>query len=104
MLIADAWSCAYLNEHTKDQPEEELEVNCITTQLPVSEKKLKIAEKKKQLKILKCKCQKGHIMKGWPAEKGSVHKYVQKYWTFKDEISYTSGLLFKAAKLIIPSK
>lgn len=46
MLIADAWSCAYLNEHTKDQPEEELEVNCITTQLPVSEKKLKIAEKK----------------------------------------------------------
>lgn len=29
---------------------------------------------------------------------------MQKYWTFKEEISYASGLMFKNGKLIVPSQ
>lgn len=38
---ADALSHAYLHEHKKDLLEEELQVNWITPQLPISEEKLK---------------------------------------------------------------
>lgn len=41
MHIADAVSRAYLDEHTEDLLEEELEISYITPHLPVSEKKLK---------------------------------------------------------------
>jgi len=34
---------------------------------------------------------KEYSIKGWPTEKRTVHKDVQKYWTHKEEISYTSG-------------
>lgn len=41
---------------------------------------------------------------GWPLEKKEVPKEMEKYWTFKEEISYASGLLFKTAKLIVPNQ
>lgn len=89
MHIADALSHAYLDEHTEELLEEELEVNCVTPQLPVSEKKLQVFRKSTaddpEMQMLK-----DYIMKGWPAEKSPVHKDIQKYWTFKEEISYTS--------------
>jgi len=47
---------------------------------------------------------KEYSIKGWPTEKRTVHKDVQKYWTHKEEISYTSGLVFKSSKLIANTK
>lgn len=41
-------------------------------------------------------------MDGWPKERREVPKQIQAYWTFKEEISFTSGLLFKLAKVIVP--
>ncbi|KAI3356983.1 hypothetical protein L3Q82_003624 [Scortum barcoo] len=41
---------------------------------------------------------------GWPKEREDVPKEMQKYWTFKKEISYVSGLMFKNAKLIVPNQ
>jgi len=43
-------------------------------------------------------------MDGWPKERSDVPKLIQEYWTFKEEISFTSGLLFKSAKCIVPNK
>ncbi|XP_056109383.1 uncharacterized protein K02A2.6-like [Rhinichthys klamathensis goyatoka] len=103
MHIADALSRAYLDECDEELLEEELEVNVITTQLPVTEKKLQefrkeTAEDPEMQKL------KEYSIKGWPTVKKTVHKDVQKYWTHKEEISYTSGLVFKASKLVIPNK
>lgn len=103
MHIADALSRAYLDEPTKDLLEEELEVNYVTPQLPVSEEKLK-EFRKATAEDPEMQRPTEYIMKGWSAEKSSVDKDIQKYWTFKEELSYTSGLVFKAAKLIIPNK
>ncbi|KAA0714109.1 Retrovirus-related Pol polyprotein from transposon opus [Triplophysa tibetana] len=103
MHIADALSRAYLEEHNEDLLEEELEVNCVTPQLPVSEKKLE-EFRKTTAEDLEMQKLKDYILKGWPTEKSSVHKDIHKYWTFKEEISYASGLMFKASKLIIPSR
>lgn len=52
--------------------------------------------KKKKLKELKkataenpeMQKLKDYIMKGWPAEKSSVHKDMQRYWTFKDTLKW----------------
>lgn len=93
MHIADALSRAYLNEHTEDLLGQELELCWITTYLPVSEEKLRVFRSAtaadQELQLL-CKM----TMDGWPKERGEVPKLIQAYWTFKEEISFTSGLLF----------
>uniref|UniRef100_A0A8C9UY15 Gypsy retrotransposon integrase-like protein 1 n=1 Tax=Scleropages formosus TaxID=113540 RepID=A0A8C9UY15_SCLFO len=103
MHIADTLSRAYLKEHTEELLEEELEINWITPQLPISDKKLqefrKATAEDPEMIMLR-----NVIMNGWPAERSAVPKELQPYWTFKEEISYTSGLMFKAAKLIVPSQ
>lgn len=103
MHIADALSRAFLNEQTEDLLGEELEVNWVTQQLPVSEEKLNMfreataADPEMQLlhKV---------AMNGWPKDINAVHKDIQAYWTYREEISCSSGLLFKAAKLIVPNQ
>lgn len=85
----------------KDLLEKDLEVNMITPQLPISEEKLHTfrnsTAKDPEMQLLK------HItLKGWPNETSAVPKEIQPYWTFRDEITHTSGLMFKAAKLIVP--
>lgn len=44
------------------------------------------------------------VMNGWPKDKNAVHKDIQPYWTFREELSCSSGLLFKSAKLIVPNQ
>lgn len=44
------------------------------------------------------------IMKGWPGDISAVHKDILAYWTFRDEITFTSGLIFKGAKIIVPTQ
>lgn len=103
MHIADALSRAYLNEQTEDLLGEKLEVIWITPQLPISEEKLTmfqnatVADPEMQMP-------RTMIMNGWPKEKNATHRDVQAYCTFKEELSYSSGLLFKAAKLIVPTQ
>lgn len=96
-------SRAYLNEQTEDLLGEELEVNWIIPQLPISDEKLatfQVATATDSEMQLLCTM----VIDEWPKDKNDAHKEVQPYWTFKEEISYSSGLLFKAAKLIVPSQ
>ncbi|XP_024119581.1 uncharacterized protein K02A2.6 [Oryzias melastigma] len=101
--IADTLSRAFLKESTEDLLEKELEVNMITPQLPMSEEKLKTfkeaTEQDPELQRLK-----DRVQRGWPNERHAVHKDIQPYWTFKEEISYTEGLMFKGEKLIVPQQ
>lgn len=99
--IADALSRAFLKEQKEELLEKDLEVNMITLQLPISEKKLQMFRKATaedpEMQLLR-----DTTLRGWPSERSAVPKEIQLYWTFRDEIAYTSELMFKAAKLIVP--
>ncbi|CAJ1049307.1 uncharacterized protein K02A2.6-like [Xyrichtys novacula] len=101
--IADALSRAYLNEQKEELLEKDLEVNSVTLQLPVSEEKLhkfrSASAEDPEMQLLK-----NIILRGWPKERSAVPKLIQPYWTFRDEITHADGLMFKAAKLIVPNQ
>lgn len=100
LYIADALSRAYLKEQQEELLEEELEVNWITPQLPISEEKLNTF-RKATAEDMEMQMLRNMTMNGWPLEKKQVPKEMEKCRTFKEEISYASGLLFKTAKLIL---
>ena len=103
LYIADTLSRAFLKEQKEDLLGEELEVNWVTPQLPISEKKL-IMFRKATTDDPEMQMLRDITMTGWPKERDDVPKEMKTYWTFKEEISYASGLLFKAAKLIVPNQ
>lgn len=101
--IADALSRVYLKEQREDLLEKDLEVNMITSQLPISEEKLQkfrlAMAKDHEMQLLK-----DITLRGWLNEKSAVPKVIQPYWTFRNEIAHSAGLMFKAAKLIVPQQ
>ncbi len=98
LFLADALSRAYLKEQEEELLGEELEVNWVTPQLLISEEKLEVFRKTIAEDLQKLR---DVTVQGWPDEKTEVSEEMQKYWTFKEEINYASGLLFKNAKLIV---
>jgi len=40
---------------------------------------------------------------GWPVQKSMVHDLAKPYYTFKDDITFSNGLLLKGMRIIIPS-
>lgn len=101
--LADALSRAYPNKQREDMLEKDIEVNMITSQLPMSDEKLQkfITAKSEapEMQLLK-----DITLRGWLNEKSAVPKGIQPYLTFRDETAHSAGLLFKAAKLIVPQK
>lgn len=99
--IAGTLSRAFLKEQKEDLLEKELDVNMITPQLLISEEKLhkfrKAIPEDPEMQLLK-----DITLRGWLNESSAVPKEFQPNWTFRDGITHTSGLMFKAAKLIIP--
>lgn len=93
--IADALSRAFLNEKNEELLEKELEVNMITHHLPMSEEKLHkfraATAEDPEMQLLK-----DNTLRGWLDDKSAVPTEIQPYWTFRDEITHTSGLMFKA--------
>lgn len=96
-------SHVYLKEQQEELLEEELEVNWITPQLPISEEKLDTF-RKATAEDMEMQMLRNMTMNGRPLEKKQVPKEMEEYWTFEKVISYASGLLFKTAKLIVPNQ
>ena len=42
------------------------------------------------------------VKNGWPDTKPGVPTEARPYWTFRDELATTDGLLFKGTRLIVP--
>lgn len=96
LYIADTLSHAYLKEHTEPLLEDELQVHVLSSYLPISTEKLNAfrtataADEEMQL-VMNC------VQTGWPAEIRHVPPEVRKYWTFKEELTCSDGLLFKSS-------
>lgn len=104
MHIADALSRAYLQEQTEQLLEEDLEVNLLTAQhLPISEEKLSqfktatAVDDELQLVI-------EAVQSGWPEQVSQVPAEIKKYWTFREDLCCSEGLVFKNSRLIVPQK
>lgn len=103
LYIADALSRAYLREQKENLLEEDLEVNWITSQLPITEQKLD-AFKKATAEDAEMQMLTNAVLNGWAKERSMMPRSIQPYWTFREEISHEDGLLFKANKLIVPNQ
>lgn len=99
--IADALSRAYLREQKEDLLNEDLQVNWITPQLPLSDEKQEVFRNASAQDPVLQELKK-MTMCGWPKDRSAVPDSVQPFWTFREEISCASGLLFKADQLIVP--
>ena len=44
------------------------------------------------------------VANGWPEVKKDCHPFLLDYWTYREEISSESGLLFKGHRLVVPEK
>ncbi|KAK0154442.1 Retrovirus-related Pol polyprotein from transposon 412 [Merluccius polli] len=92
LYIADTLSRAYLKEHTEPLLEDELQVHVLSSYLPISTGKLNAfktataADEEMRL-VMNC------VQTGWPAEIRHVPPEVRKYWTFREELTCSDGLL-----------
>ena len=44
-----------------------------------------------------------YVMHGWPSTEKDCTELVWPYYTFKEEISFIDGMLFKGQRLIFPN-
>lgn len=77
LYIADALSCAYLQEQKENLLEEDLAVNWITSQLPITEQKLD-AFKKATAEDAEMQVLKKAVLNGLAKERSMMPRYV---WT-----------------------
>jgi len=42
------------------------------------------------------------ITKGWPTARKECSEHIQDFWTFREEMAYRDGLLYKGTRMVIP--
>ena len=100
LVIADTLSRAYLPDQSDSHTSLEFEVNVVST-LPISKPKLNQLQSMTQ-----CDPDLQQLVqitqKGWPDRKSKVPTQCLPYWSFREQISFSDGILFKGEKIIIP--
>lgn len=80
-----------------------LRVSYVVQQLPVSEEKCQQFKEGTQEDEELCLVKEA-VQEGWPESRSQVPKIIQKYCTFREELTYLDGLLFKNSRLIVPTQ
>ena len=100
LVIADTLSRAYLTDQSDYCTSFKFEVNVIST-LPISKSKLNqlqsLTQSDSHLQQLMQLTE-----KGWPDHKSKVPSQCLPYWSFREEISFSDGILFQGEKIITP--
>ncbi|XP_046569886.1 uncharacterized protein K02A2.6-like [Haliotis rubra] len=76
-------------------------VHMVTSNLPVSDKKMKeirkeSSEDSQHLMLMKI------IMNGWPQNLHDCPSSIKEFWTFRDELTVIDGIVYKGDKIVIP--
>lgn len=103
LKIADALSRAYINEEYEFNKDIDLHICSLIKNLPVSDSKI---EKIRQItknddhlqKLVKL------ISYGFPSNKNNLQDEMKIYWTYRDELTFVDGLIFKGDKILIPKE
>ena len=101
MHVADFLSRAYLSSNSSAPTHVKFEVNILEA----------LSYKDEQLEKIK-----GHtdddpvmqqlkdiILQGWPEKRENVRNELLPYWSFRDELCVTDGIIFKGSRLVIPA-
>ena len=99
LVIADTLSRAYLTKQPDDSTSFEFEVNVVAS-LPISKTKLEQFQSMTQSDSALKQLMK-LTLDGWPDHKSQVPTECLPYWSFRDQISSSDGVLLKGEKLII---
>ena len=99
--IADCLSRLEIQKDSISLPK--LQINQITSQLKAQEDSLhkirQATQANDSLMILK------HIIQhGWPKTVKEVPQEIQKYWTFREELTIEDGLILKGTHIVIPEE
>lgn len=101
MHISDALSRSYLQETPEILVDDEIDVDSIEAQLPVSPAKLQQLKEAtaadETLQTLK-----NTVLIGWPVDRSSVPLNILQYWNYRDEITAIDGILYKGQRLMVP--
>ncbi len=101
LYIPDALSRAPLTD-TPPSENDEHEIMSVISQMPVTNEKLiELREKTAEDPVLAVVCE--LVLQGWPDDKNRVPHVARPFHTFRDEITYCNGLLFRQSQIIIPS-
>ena len=100
LVIADTLSRAYLPEYPDNSMSFKFEVNVISV-LPISNSKLEQLQSMTQSDSALQQLMQ-LTLDGWPDHKSKVPTHCLPYWSFRDQISFSDGILFKGEKIIIP--
>ncbi|XP_056017509.1 uncharacterized protein K02A2.6-like [Ostrea edulis] len=102
MHISDALSRSYLKETPEILVDDEIDVDWIEAQLPVSPTKLQQLKEAtaadETLQTLK-----NTVLVGWPIDQSNVPLNIIQFWNYRDEITEIDGLLYKGQRLMIPT-
>ena len=100
MFLADTLSRAYLPQTCEDT-QEEFEVINALTYLVMSDERIQATRQHtncdpalQQLKQT--------ILQGWPKDKSQLPPLVTPYFSIRDELAVTDGLIFRGERLVIP--
>ena len=102
MHIPDALSRATLND---DPPPryDETDVMSVIAQLPITDNRLaEVREETTNDPVLQEVVK--TIAQGWPEKREQVPRIIRPYHTFRHDITYCNGLLFRDCQIIIPTK
>jgi hypothetical protein len=99
--VADTLSRYGTREKGDDNLDIDKHVEGIIKHMPVSDERMsQVKEETKtdgELQNLR-----KFIEKGWPETRKSVPTRVQQFWNYRDELSITDDIIFKADKIVIP--
>ncbi len=98
MYLADTLSRSNLNE-SRETLVADLDVNMVNVAMS-PEKCKEFQDATSRDPVLNCL--KRHVLEGWPDDQIDCPLEIRSYWTFKEDISYQDGLLFKSDKVIVP--
>ena len=105
MILADTLSRAYINvKPDSTDLEEDLicAVNFIVSNLPVSDPKMTEIRSATEQDTTMIRL-KNTIQSGWPEKRSQVHQDLRDYWTYRDELCETDGIILKGGRIVIPS-
>lgn len=100
--LADCLSrdCIELPSEDEEEEEEELEVNLMTCLSDEAAVRYKLALSRDPVLIKVVK----FVQKGWPSNIKQVPKCIRHFFTFRDELAFAEGLLFKGDRVVVPSE
>uniref|UniRef100_A0A1B0CR30 RNA-directed DNA polymerase n=1 Tax=Lutzomyia longipalpis TaxID=7200 RepID=A0A1B0CR30_LUTLO len=100
--LADTLSrdCRAIPSKNDEENSDELEVNLMTCLSEDAESRYKVALSRDPVLTQVIK----FVQKGWPNSSNEVPKCIRHFFSFRDELDFTDGLLFKGDRIVVPSE